>query len=71
MKRWNIPKKRLDELIAVGMHPFDVVFNIYVREMHHLIEEEGHFYQYFMWWVRWAISRYVYPDAYNDEEKSE
>lgn len=55
IEHWGIPEHRLQELIAVGMQQFDYVFNIYLKNLGDQDEEEGHFYQYYIWWARQAV----------------
>uniref|UniRef100_E6Q5R4 Uncharacterized protein n=1 Tax=mine drainage metagenome TaxID=410659 RepID=E6Q5R4_9ZZZZ len=64
MERQGIPTIRRDELIAVGMEPFDRVFNTYLThrsETDHE-EEEGYFYRYYIWWMRQAVVAFLYPE---------
>jgi hypothetical protein len=59
MQLRGIPKEREGELIKVGMSPFDQVFNIYLRNAGDRYEEEGHFYKYYIWWMRQAIVEHL------------
>lgn len=63
MQRWGIPKNRYAELTEVGMEPFDRVFNIYLtRRSEHDVDYEGLFYDYYIWWMRQAVTAYLNPD---------
>uniref|UniRef100_E6QWQ5 Uncharacterized protein n=2 Tax=mine drainage metagenome TaxID=410659 RepID=E6QWQ5_9ZZZZ len=62
MHKRGIPENQRDALIEVGMEPFDRVFNIYLKNMHHYNEDEGEFYQYYIWWSRQAIVAFLYPE---------
>lgn len=55
MKSRNIPESRERELVEIGMMPFEQVFNIYLKNAGDHNEEEGHFYTYYIWWMRQAI----------------
>lgn len=55
IKSRNIPEQRESELVEVGMKPFDQVFNIYLKNSGDRNEGEGHFYAYYIWWMRQAI----------------
>lgn len=59
MRSRNIPERREAELIGVGMEPFNRVFNIYLKNAGDCYEDEGHFYQYYIWWMRQAIVAYL------------
>lgn len=41
------------------MAPFDRVFNIYLKNAGDHNKEEGHFYAYYIWWMRQAIVAYL------------
>ncbi|HXW21299.1 MAG TPA: hypothetical protein VEK14_00145 [Rhodomicrobium sp.] len=52
----RIPQGFEAELIEVGTNPFDVVFNIYLKNARYIDEkEEGHFLDYYTWWMRQAV----------------
>ncbi len=55
MQSRNIPQHRERELVEIGMMPFDHVFNIYIKNGGDQDKEEGHFYAYYIWWMRQAI----------------
>lgn len=62
MRSWNVPKERERELIEVGMEPFDRVFGIYLKNAQDRDTEEGHFYAYYLWWMRKAISEHLHSE---------
>lgn len=70
MQSRGIPKEREQELIDVGMAPFDHVFNVYLKNAagHH--EFEGYFYKYYIWWVKKAIFEYLHAKSVNHPDKS-
>ena len=55
MKSRGIADARESELLALAMNMFDLVFNVYLKNGGLLHTEEGHFYDYYNWWVRQAI----------------
>jgi hypothetical protein len=55
MQSRGIAQSRENELVEVGMKPFDQVFNIYLKNSSDRDAEEGHFYKYYIWWMRQAI----------------
>ena len=59
MQSWGIPERRESELVEVGMEPFDRVFNIYLKNASDHTDEEGHFYAYYIWWMRQAIVAFL------------
>lgn len=59
MKSRSIPEQREQELVEVGMEPFDRVFNIYLKNVAEHNEFDGYFYKYYIWWMRKAISEYL------------
>lgn len=63
MQKWNVSDSREQELIEVGMAPFDRVFNIYLKNVAEHNEFEGYFYKYYIWWMRKAISEHIHSQA--------
>jgi hypothetical protein len=59
MQARGILGDREDELVKVGMDPFDRVFNIYLKNGGDRDKEEGHFYAYYIWWMRQAVVAYL------------
>ncbi len=59
----GIPEHREQELVTVGMTPFDRVFNIYLKNIGEHYEEEGYFYKYYIWWMRKAIFEYLHSKS--------
>ena len=59
MQKRNIKKNRESELVEVGMTPFDQIFNIYLKNAGDRDEEEGHFYKYYIWWMRQTLVEYL------------
>lgn len=64
IRKRSIADVREKELIAVGMEPFDQVFNVYLKNGHQDEAQEGHFFEYYLWWMRQAIVAYLsaHPD---------
>ena len=62
IKSRGIPLTRESELVEVGIEPFERVFNIYMMNSHNLLRIEGHFYMYYIWWMRQAIVSYLEAD---------
>ncbi|HHT9130288.1 MAG TPA: hypothetical protein ACFYEC_05425 [Candidatus Brocadiaceae bacterium] len=69
MKSRGIPEEREQELIDVGIAPFDRVFNIYLKNASGRHEEEGFFYKYYLWWMRKAIFEYLHAKFVNHPDK--
>ena len=63
MQKRSIPESREQELIEVGMAPFDRVFNIYLKNSSDHNEYEGHFYSYYRWWMRKAIFEHLHSQT--------
>ena len=63
MQKRSIPESREQELIEVGMEPFDRVFNIYLKNATDHNEYEGHFYSYYRWWMKKAIFEHLHSQA--------
>ncbi len=63
MKLRGIPEHREQELVEVGMEPFDRVFNIYLKNAADHHEYEGYFYDYYRWWMKKAIFEYLHAQA--------
>ena len=63
MKSRGIPEVREHELVEVGMASFDRVFNIYIKNARDREEKDGHFYKYYYWWMRKAISEYLHSQT--------
>ncbi|HUX80735.1 MAG TPA: hypothetical protein VMV38_00175 [Candidatus Paceibacterota bacterium] len=59
IKSRGIQEYREPELVEVGMMPFDRVFNIYLKNAGDRDKEEGHFYAYYIWWMRQSIVAYL------------
>ena len=59
MRLRQIPETRTRELLNVGMAPFDSVFKRYLKAGRIEDAEEGHFYSYYMWWMRQALVTYL------------
>ncbi|NNM83968.1 hypothetical protein HKL94_02010 [Candidatus Parcubacteria bacterium] len=59
MQSRDISKHRERELVEVGMASFNRIFNIYLKNSGDRDDEEGHFYAYYIWWMRQAIVAYL------------
>ncbi|OYV83069.1 MAG: hypothetical protein B7W96_00815 [Parcubacteria group bacterium 37-58-5] len=59
MQSRRIQEHRERELVEVGMMPFDRVFGIYLKNAGDRDEEEGHFFAYYIWWMRQAIAAHL------------
>jgi hypothetical protein len=58
-KARGISPDQQEILTDIGMQSFEKAFNIYLKNLHHLRDEEGHFYAYYLWWARQAVVEHL------------
>lgn len=59
MQSRDIPSSQEHTLVEAGMAPFEQVFSIYLKNAGDRDTEEGHFYRYYIWWMRQAIVKHL------------
>lgn len=55
----GMPVNQEATLVEIGMKPFEFVFYVYLKNGGMLQTREGHFYEYYMWWMRQAITDFL------------
>ncbi|ESY55988.1 hypothetical protein X744_22435 [Mesorhizobium sp. LNJC372A00] len=61
MVKRGIVGSRKDELVEIGMNPFEDVFSIFIKDPENLSKTPEYFFQYYRWWMRQTLTRYLNP----------